>query len=136
VDDQTRTPSMDDKATPSPPLRDLEQYEADKVAGINPPHALPVYGEKRQKSAKHADEMLDGTAPYTPGVPVREVVLAAVRARVERYRIAWEEARDERDRALADCIRDHVHLPDNYWQAEYRARALYGSALQLLEALS
>ena len=28
------TPSMDDKDTPSPPLRTTEQYEADKAAGI------------------------------------------------------------------------------------------------------
>lgn len=29
------TPSMDDKETPSPPLRTTEKYEADKEAGIN-----------------------------------------------------------------------------------------------------
>lgn len=28
------TPSMDDKATPSPPVRTTEQYEADCLAGI------------------------------------------------------------------------------------------------------
>ncbi len=28
------TPSMDDKATPSPPVRTNEQYDADKKAGV------------------------------------------------------------------------------------------------------
>lgn len=32
--DKPRTPSMDDKATPSPPVRTTEQYEKDKAAGI------------------------------------------------------------------------------------------------------
>lgn len=32
----SRTPSMDEKDTPSPPCRTIEQYNADKAAGINP----------------------------------------------------------------------------------------------------
>jgi hypothetical protein len=136
VNEQPRTPSMDDKETPSPPSITLEQYEANKAAGVIPWHEPPEYGEKRHKGARHADELVDGTLPYSPGVPLREAALAAVQERVERYRIAWEKARDDRDRALADCIRDKSHMPDNYWQAEHRARALYGSALQLLDALT
>ena len=33
----SRTPSMDDKATPSPPTREVWQYEADKLLGVNAP---------------------------------------------------------------------------------------------------
>ena len=32
----TKVPSMDDKDTPSPPIRTTNQYEADREAGINP----------------------------------------------------------------------------------------------------
>jgi hypothetical protein len=32
-----RTPSMDDKDTPSPPTRTVWQYEADKRLGVNGP---------------------------------------------------------------------------------------------------
>jgi|SRR6185295_6779943 len=131
----TKTPSMDDKATPSPPLIDLAEYEANKAAGTIPWHEPPEYGEKRAVNKKHADELVDGTLPYAPGVPLREAAIGAVRARVDRYREAWEKARAARDRTLADAIKDKVVLPDHYWQAEHRARALYGSALMLLEAL-
>lgn len=30
------TPSMDDKNIPSPPTRTTDQYEADKLAGVQP----------------------------------------------------------------------------------------------------
>lgn len=33
---ETKTPSMDDKDTPSPPTRTNDQYEADKEKGIQP----------------------------------------------------------------------------------------------------
>lgn len=32
----SKTPSMDDKKTPSPPTRTNEQYEADKERGVQP----------------------------------------------------------------------------------------------------
>lgn len=34
--EESKTPSMDDKDTPSPPTRTVEQYMADKEKGINP----------------------------------------------------------------------------------------------------
>lgn len=34
--EEKKTPSMDDKNTPSPPTRTTEQYEADKEAGVQP----------------------------------------------------------------------------------------------------
>ena len=134
--DEPKTPSMDDKQTPSPPLHSLDQYEANKAAGVIPWHEPPVYGEKREKSAKQQrDDSIHGDGLYVPGQSLREVAIGAARARVDRYREAWEAAKVDRDRAVADCVKDHAHLPDNYWQAEHRARALYGSALQLLDAL-
>jgi hypothetical protein len=34
TDEKTPTPSMDDKDTPSPPVRTTEQWHADQAAGI------------------------------------------------------------------------------------------------------
>lgn len=135
--EDVRTPSMDDKATPSPPLHSLEEYEANKAAGVIPWHEPPVYGEKREKTTKQKhDDSIHGDGPHVPGRPLREVALEAARHRVDRYREAWEKAAAARDKMLADSIKEQSILPDHYWQAEYRARALYASALQLLEALS
>lgn len=42
---KTPTPSMDDKKTPSPPIRTTEEYDADKAVGIlnsKRPHSMPV----------------------------------------------------------------------------------------------
>lgn len=37
ADQKPRVPSMDDKDTPSPPVRTVAQYEADKRLGWNAP---------------------------------------------------------------------------------------------------
>jgi hypothetical protein len=58
--------------------------------------------------------------------------LDAMRTSVERYRVDWVKARDARDKALAECS----HMPDNYWQAEHRARGKYSTALALLDAFT
>lgn len=62
--------------------------------------------------------------------------MEAVQRAVERYRIAWEKARDRRDRILADAVREKATLPDHYWQAEHKARMQYHSAMILAEAFT
>ncbi len=57
--------------------------------------------------------------------------LTEAKARVDRYRADWLRERDKRDRAVNSGER----LPDHYWQAEYRAKALYASAAAFVEAL-
>lgn len=41
-------PSMDDRDTPSPPIRTVEEYEADCAAGIQR-IGKPLYGNKKGK---------------------------------------------------------------------------------------
>lgn len=59
----------------------------------------------------------------------------AAKAVAERKRQEWLVLKAKRDRAVAECARDHAHLPDNYWQAEFRAEAIYRSAALLVELL-
>lgn len=54
---------------------------------------------------------------------------------VDRYRQAWEAERKARDRDVAMTIESGARLVDHYWQAEYRARLLLRTALDLAEAL-
>lgn len=59
----------------------------------------------------------------------------AAKAVAERKRQEWLVLKAKRDRAVAECASDRVHLPDNYWQAEFRAEAIYRSAKLLAELL-
>ena len=54
----------------------------------------------------------------------------------ERRRQLWLEAKDKRDKAVADASSTKSYMADGYWQAEYRALALYRSAELMAELLS
>lgn len=60
----TKTPSMDDKDTPSPPGRTTEQYEADKETGWHPyGKAYDRISWELHRKACEADGLDPETAP-------------------------------------------------------------------------
>lgn len=54
---------------------------------------------------------------------------------VERYRAHWLEARRLHDNMVLDASVSKTHLPDNYWQDEYKARQRYYVATKIAEAM-
>ena len=57
--------------------------------------------------------------------------LTEAKARVERYRQSWLLEAGKVTRTVSSGER----VPDGYWQAEYKARALYTSAAAFVAAL-
>lgn len=130
----TGTPSMDDKATPSPPTLTVEEYEAIKHKGLGP-RPMPTYGEKLPAKSKVSRPAAE-TAPYQPLKTFRECQLEAAINVAERLRLVWEKAKAAKEAMIADAVATKSSLPNNFWLEEHRARAHYGAALQLVEALS
>ena len=60
---------------------------------------------------------------------------AAAAQRVETRRLAWEKARADLDRTMADPDAARSAKLDSYWLKEHRARTLYEAARLFLASL-
>lgn len=69
-------------------------------------------------------------------VSMREINIEAAKQVAEKRRAAWEKERARLDAMVADAVATKTNLPNNHWVDEHRAKALYGSALLFLEAIS
>lgn len=83
------------------------------------------------KKSKNVADVYEG--PY---VSQREINIQAAKNVAERHRVAWEKAKADKDAMIADAVATKTNLPNNFWLEEHRARALYGSTLAYLEAIS
>lgn len=64
-----------------------------------------------------------------------ELLLRAATAVLEAKRALWQVEQEKLDKLLKTCHFSHHTPPDNYWQAEHRARHDLERSILFLEAI-
>lgn len=73
--------------------------------------------------------------PKTLSRVIEEGMIQGAEQLSEKLGNIWREEANRKAAMILEATKNKTHIPDNFWQTEFRARQAYNSSIRLLRAL-